>query len=115
MSTTRLSRYYSYYVDPKVDTAAVTNYGGLFPYLDLMLLTDLPNVASGCLPARSAREWQHAEHVAALLALNLTGGDRVDDLAKLSEDPGIGLYMRQITRAIGAKRQFSRGGGSDMP
>ncbi len=115
MSTTRLSRYYSYYVDPKVDSAAVTNYGGLFPYLDLMLLTGLPNVANGCLPARSAREWQHAEHIGALLALNLTGGDRVDDLAKLSEDAGIGLYMRQIARVIGVKRHFSRGGGNDMP
>ncbi len=30
MLTTRLSRYYSYYVDPKVEGAAVTNYGAGF-------------------------------------------------------------------------------------
>ena len=46
MSRTRLSLYCSYYIDDKVDPAAVTNYGGIFPYLDLMLLTDLPNLAT---------------------------------------------------------------------
>jgi len=37
MSRTPLSLYSSYYIDSKVDPAAVTNYGGIFPYLDLML------------------------------------------------------------------------------
>ena len=116
MSRTPLSLYSSYYVDTKVDPAAVTNYGGIFPYLDLMLLTGLPKVVSECLPAKSMRGWQHAEHIAALLALNLTGGDCVDDLVKLNDDPGIGLYMGQIARAVGARnRRFSRGGDRDIP
>ena len=116
MSRTRLSLYSSYYIDTKVDPAAVTNYGGIFPYLDLMLLTDLPKVVSEYLPEQSLRGWQHAEHVGALMALNLTGGDCVDDLVKLSEDPGVGLYMRQIAQAVGAKnRRFSRGGKNDVP
>jgi hypothetical protein len=92
----------------------VTNYGGIFPYLDLMLLTDLPKLTSEYLPDKSMRAWQHAEHVAALLALNLTGGDCVDDLVELDGDPGIGLYMGQ--RAVGAEdRQFSRGGARNIP
>ena len=37
MSKSPLSLYSSYYIDSKVDPAAVTNYGGIFPYLDLML------------------------------------------------------------------------------
>jgi len=76
MSRTPLSFYSSYYVDTKVDPAAVTNYGGIFPYLDLMLL-----------------------------ALNLTGGNCVDDLVKLDGDAGIGLYMGQIARAVGAENR----------
>ena len=44
MSKTPLSHYLSYTIDSHVDPAAVTNYGGLFPYLDPMLLTDLPGV-----------------------------------------------------------------------
>src|SRR3972149_4637222 len=116
MSRTPLSRYSSYYIDNKIDPAAVTNYGGIFPYLDLMLLTDLPKLSTGCLSEKSLRGWQHAEHVAALLALNLTGGDCVDDLVKLEGDPGISLYMGQVGRAVGAeKRQFSRGGERDIP
>jgi hypothetical protein len=108
--------YSSYYIDSKVDPAAVTNYGGIFPYLDLMLLTGLPNIVNEYLPKWHVRGWQHAEHVAALLALNLTGGDCVDDLVKLDGDPGIGLYMGQIARAVGAgNRQFSRGGERDIP
>ena len=116
MSKTPLSLYCSYYIDSKVDPAAVTNYGGIFPYLDLMLLTDLPKVVSEWLPEKSLRSWQHAEHIGALLALNLTGGDCVDDLVKLGEDPGISLYMGQIAQAVGARnRQFTRGGGKDIP
>ena len=115
MSRTPLSLYSSYYIDSKVDPAAVTNYGGIFPYLDLMLLTGLPNIVNEYLPKWHVRGWQHAEHVAALLALNLTGGDCVDDLVKLDGDPGIGLYMGQIARAVGAgNRQFSRGGERDI-
>lgn len=94
----------------------MTNYGGIFPYLDLMLLTDLPKVVSECLPGKSMRGWQHAEHIGALLALNLTGGDCVDDLVKLGDDPGISLYMGQIAQAAGARnRQFTRGGQKAMP
>jgi len=116
MSRTPLSLYSSYYIDSKVDPAAVTNYGGIFPYLDLMLLTGLPNIVNEYLPKWHVRGWQHAEHVAALLALNLTGGDCVDDLVKLDGDPGIGLYIGQIARAVGAgNRQFSRGGERDIP
>jgi len=116
MSRSALSLYSSYYIDRKVDPAAVTNYGGIFPYLDLMLLTDLPKLTSEYLPEKSMRGWQHAEHVGALLALNLTGGDCVDDLVKLDGDPGIGLYMSQIAQAVGARnRQFSRGGERDIP
>ena len=116
MSRTPLSFYSSYYIDSKVDPAAVTNYGGIFPYLDLMLLVDLPNVVTERLPKKGMRAWQHAEHVAALLALNLTGGDCVDDLVKLDEDPGIGLYMGQIARALKmADRRFTRGGDRNIP
>ena len=116
MSRTPLSYYSSYYIDTKVDPAAVTNYGGIFPYLDLMLLVDLPKLVSERLPKKGMRAWQHAEHIAALLALNLTGGDCVDDLVKLDGDPGIGLYMGQIARAVGAQdRRFSRGGDRNIP
>jgi len=116
MSKSPLSLYSSYYIDSKVDPAAVTNYGGIFPYLDLMLLTDLPKVASECLGEKSLRSWQHAEHIGALLALNLTGGDCVDDMVKLADDPGISLYMGQIAQAAGARnRRFTRGGENDVP
>ena len=116
MSKSPLSLYSSYYIDSKVDSAAVTNYGGIFPYLDLMLLTDLPKLASECLPEKSLRSWQHAEHIGALLALNLTGGDCVDDLVKLNDDPGISLYMGQIAKALGVNdRKFTRGGDGNVP
>lgn len=116
MSKSPLSLYSSYYIDNKVDPAAVTNYGGIFPYLDLLLLTDLPKLVNERLPEKSPRAWQHADHIAALLALNLTGGDCVDDLVKLGNDPGISLYMRQIGKAVGVKnRKFTRGGDGNVP
>jgi len=116
MSKTPLSHYLSYTIDHKVDPAAVTNYGGLFPYLDLMLLTDLPGILTRTLPAAPARGWQPAEYLAAVLALNLTGGDCVDDLGKLADDPGIDLYMGQIRQALGVgQRRMARGGTGVLP
>jgi len=116
MSKTSLSHYFSYAIDTKVDPAAVTNYGGLFPYLDLLLLTDLPGIVTRALPPAPAQGWQPAEHVTALLALNLTGGDCVDDLAKLADDPGIAVFMGQIRRALGlSKRRMPRGGTGVLP
>ena len=116
MSKTPLSHYCSYAIDTKVDPAAVTNYGGLFPYLDLMLLTDLPGLVTRALPPAPAQGWQPAEHVTALLALNVTGGDCVDDLAKLADDPGMALYMGQIRRALKlTKRRMPRGGAGVLP
>ena len=116
MSSTPLLHYRSYAIDTKVDAAAVTNYGGLFPYLDLMLLTELPGIVSRALPAAPVTGWQPAEHVAGLLALNLTGGDCVDDLARLALDPGIALYMGQIRQAVGVTtRRMPRGGTGALP
>ena len=81
-----------------------------------MLLTGLPNLVNEGLPKWRPNGWQHSDHIGALLALNLTGGDCVDDLSKLEGDPGISLYMGQIARAIGVKkRSFSRGGVRDVP
>ena len=116
MSQMPLSHYLPYAIDSKVDSAAVTNYGGIFPYLDLMLLTDLPAIISRQLPPAPARGWQHAEYVGALLALNLTGGDCVDDLSQLADDPGISLYMGQLRQALGLrKRRMARGGQKAVP
>ena len=116
MSKSPLSFYSSYYIDNKVDPSAVTNYGGLFPYLDLMLLSDLPNLVNESLPKWRENGWWHSDHIGALLALNLTGGDCIEDVDKLEGDPGISLYMGQIARVVGAKkRRFSRGGDRDVP
>ena len=109
MSRTPLSLYSSYYIDTKVDPAAVTNYGGIFPYLDLMLLTDLPKLTSEYLPEKSMVGWQHAEHVAALLALNLTGGDCVDDMRILEKDGGFCRVLGRVeTRGLSRKRRRAR-------
>lgn len=116
MSKSPLSHYLSYSIDTRVDPAAVTNHGGLFPYLDLMLLTDLPGIIQRALPPAPATGWQPAEYVAALLALNLTGGDCVDDLTKLGEDQGIHLYMGRIRHALGVtRRRMARGGTGVLP
>ena len=116
MLQTSLLHYRSYAIDPKVDPAAVTNYGGLFPYLDLMLLTDLPGLLTRALPAAPLQGWQPAEHILALLAMNLTGGDCVEDLGKLADDPGIALYMGQIRQALRmSKRVIAHGGHGILP
>lgn len=102
MPKSPLSFYSSYCIDNKVAHPLSRTTGGLFPYLDLMLLTGLPSLVNESLPKWRANGWQHMDHIAALLALNLTGGDCVDDLEKMEGDPGISLYMGQIARSIRA-------------
>lgn len=116
MSKTPLWEYASYAIDTHVDPAAVTNYGGLFPYLDLMLLTDLSGLVQRACPAAPATGWQPAEYVATLLAVNLTGGDCVDDVTKLAADPGIVLVMGQLRHALGlTRRRMAHGGQGVLP
>jgi hypothetical protein len=116
MAKTRLSLYSSYYLDTRVDSAAVTNYGGIFPYLDLMLLTGLSKSADDLLPGSHLNGWRPSQYLSALLAMNLTGGDCVDDLAKLESDAGIELYMSVISHSIGAdSKRFRRGGDRSFP
>jgi len=116
MSQTPLWQYQSYAIETKIDRAAVTNYGGLFPYLDLIQLTDLPGIVQRACPPAPATGWQPAEHVATLLALNLTGGDCVDDVAQLADDPGIALFMGQVRHALElTRRRMAHGGQGVLP
>jgi hypothetical protein len=55
MSPTPLWEYASYAIDTRIDPAAVTAYGGLLVYWDLMALTDLPGLLQRACPPGPAK------------------------------------------------------------
>jgi len=103
-------------IDERVETAVITNYGGLIPYGDLLKLTGFVRGGDRAMPDSPKTGWHHAEILATLFALNWTGGDTVDDTAKLGEDPGFALYLDRITAALGRDgHQFANGGDRPVP
>lgn len=69
----------------------MTGRAGLVPYLDLMAGLGLWRLADRRVGAGSgAQGWSDGQNVAALLLLNLAGGDCVEDIEMLEGDRGRG-------------------------
>ena len=116
MFNSSLSKYQSYKIDTKVDNAVVTGFGGIFPYVDLLQLIEFPQLVQKAFPNAPAKGWHPLDYIMSLLLLNWTGGECVDDLEKLAEDPGIQVCLQQLRQSARLpKRAFARGGERAVP
>lgn len=92
----------------RAGTAAVTGRAGLVPYLDLMAALGLQERADRRVGLRSRDQgWSAGQLVQALVLLNLSGGDCVDDLAQLEGDEGLCALVR-VAEAHGLSRAKRR-------
>ncbi len=74
----------------------ITGLAGLPLYLDLAKVAKLRRVIERQLgPFASSQGWTAAQHILSVILLNLAGGDCVDDLDVLNNDPGFGDVLRQ--------------------
>ena len=78
------------------DGVGITGLAGLPLYLDLMHVSRLREAIERHLGAIGPRQgWSATQHVLSVILLNLAGGDCVDDLEILNNDPGFGDVLRQ--------------------
>jgi hypothetical protein len=78
------------------NSVGITGLAGLPLYLDLMHVSRLREVIEHKLGVIGPRRgWSATQHILSVILLNLAGGDCVDDLEILNNDPGFGDVLRQ--------------------
>src|SRR5690625_4196819 len=89
-------------------SGGVTALGGLPLYLDLIKASGLADAVRRHLRVAGDQGWLDVQMVVALLALNLAGGDCVEDLERLEGDSGFAAVVREVEgRLLGpAERRF---------
>jgi hypothetical protein len=103
--------------------SGLTSLGGLPPYLDLASASGLVRSIGRHLKIRTGDQgWTDRQIVLSLIALNLAGGDCVDDIEKLEADEGFCRIMRRaeiqgLTRKEkrDIKRRWRKGRTRTMP
>lgn len=100
----------------------VTALAGFGIYLDLMRSMDLGAAVRRHLDVAGERGWLDLQMVVALLALNLAGGERVEDVERLSRDQGFVALLGAAEKALLRRRErgalrarLRRGGARGVP
>src|SRR5690625_1228631 len=81
-------------------SGGVTALGGLPLYLDLIKASGLADAVRRHLRVAGDQGWLDVQMLVALLALNLAGGDCVEDLERLEGDSGFAAVVREVERRL---------------
>jgi hypothetical protein len=77
----------------------ITSFAGLGPYLDLIYRSGLAESIERHIHARPGEQgWTDFQIIRSLILLNLAGGNHVNDLNRLEEDPGLKRLLSRIER-----------------
>lgn len=80
--------------------ADLTSLAGLPLYLDLIVASGLAGAIRGHLRVAGSQGWLDVQLVLAVVFLNLSGGDCVEDLERLEGDGGFAALLRAIERGL---------------
>lgn len=113
----------SYEYEIERGKSGLTSVGGLPVYLDLALASGLAESIDRHLRIRAGEQgWTDRQIVLSLIALNLAGGDCVDDIEKMEADEGFCRILRRaetqgLTRKQkrAMKRRWRKGRSRTMP
>ena len=100
----------------------MTALAGLGVYLDLIRVSGLPAAVRRQVKAAGGQGWLDLHMIVALIALNLAGGERVEDLERLEADEGFAEILRRVENGLLSRRErramearFRRGRGRAVP
>ena len=103
-------------------SGGLTGFAGLGVYLELIGVSGLAAAVRRQVRASGRQGWLDLQMVMALIVLNLSGGDRVEDLERLQADDGFGQVLREVERGLLSRRErremkarFRRGCGRALP
>jgi hypothetical protein len=83
----------------------LTSLGGLPVYLDLIKASGLGAAIRRHVGAAGDQGWLDLQMVLAVIFLNLSGGDCVDDIERLERDSGFAAILRAIERDFAFARR----------
>ena len=86
-------------------SSGMTSLGGLPVYLDLIVSSGLSEAIKKYVCVAGNQGWLDLQMILALIFLNLAGGDCVDDLERLENDPGFAALMRSIERHLLTRKE----------
>lgn len=102
--------------------AGLTGFAGLAVYLDLIRVSGLAAAVRRHVAAAGRQGWLDVQMIVALIALNLCGGDRVEDVDRLEADEGFAEILRAVERGLLSRRErremkarFRRGRARALP
>jgi hypothetical protein len=91
--------------EAETTTTGMTAVGGLPVYLDLIKVSGLSDVIKKYVHVSGEQGWLDLQMVLALIFLNIAGGDCIDDLARLENDPGFSEIMRTVERHLLSRKE----------
>jgi hypothetical protein len=111
-----------FHYETEKSSSGLTGFAGLPVYLELIRVSGLPAAIRRYVTAAGRQGWLDVQMIVALIALNLCGGDRVEDLERLEADPGLAAVVRKLERALLSRRErqemrrrFRRGRDRALP
>ena len=85
--------------------SGMTALAGLGVYLDLIRVCGLPAAVGRHVKAAGEQGWLDVQMIVALMALNLAGGERVEDVERLEADNGFTQVLREVEKGLLSRRQ----------
>ncbi len=76
--------------------SGLTGFAGLGVYLDLLQVSGLAAAIRRHLRVAGRQGWLDVQMIVAVIALNLCGGERVEDLERLEADAGFAAVLRAV-------------------
>ena len=100
----------------------LTGFAGIGVYLDLIEASGLAAAVRREVRVAGRQGWLDVQMIITVIALNLCGGDRVEDLERLEADAGFAAIMEAVERRLLVRRErrqlksrFRRGRGRSVP
>lgn len=83
--------------ESETQSTGLTDSAGLPVYVDLMAALDLPRrIEAELAPLRPQQGWTNTQQISALVLLQLAGGEALEHLDRLENDPGLGTVIEYI-------------------
>ncbi|OYV73367.1 MAG: hypothetical protein B7Z74_04040 [Deltaproteobacteria bacterium 21-66-5] len=91
--------------EAETTASGMTALGGLPVYLDLISVSGLSGAIKKYVQVSGEQGWLDLQMILSLIFLNISGGDCIDDLDRLENDPGFADVMRSIERSLLSRKE----------
>lgn len=91
--------------EAETTATGMTALGGLPVYLDLIEVSGLSAAMEKYVKVSGEQGWLDFQMILSLILLNISGGNGIDDLSRLEEDPGFAEVMRFVERSLLSRKE----------